>query len=965
MTTSSKNIRLSSDPSQRTLRIINDSENDSDDDEIVDRTNVKKRSSKTEVKAENDAKEMIRIESSPLSKSSVWIGVNGTVSSTSYTSTDHKRATHQKRGKYVVHINGSPAMPAAVNVRVNNNGSINNSRNKTSSSSTSGYTRKSDEQYPPPHSSPLFSPIEDLSSESHRRRRQQKKQLLLQQQQQQGWEEGEFTSSMTSDRDENDCCHHHHNRKKHRKQRRPLKDRIRDAVTKPHLWQAFSVLVLVLTVAPVLLATLTMIVTGNKKMQNRLLSSYSNISAGYAVMLNEHFSNAESLAKVRSQTTSIFSLLSGDISRVARADYETLSRYSMFSEMYIITRNNHYFRVFMIESNYYIWRTLENGTLCQLRVENPTAVADIGFVQEWCTQDGNFQNSPLYLAVDNATSGDARWTGTVYVRPRTYCHSIAIFSDGAFSHVFGACLYEDGAEELLGGNTQNEAVFVVDATQDTVVGASRTITAHRKGGSVDQALPVSKVDDYRVSLVNDVVSKRYGTWSALAEILYMRGENGNSVNARWNGGNSSNRDSDNNNAPFVLTMNVGNSTIVSFVRVSRPGFTFVVSVIHFYGKASVSGTVVGVIIAVTVVCGSCMGIFIYCVVRPLKTLSRDMVATTDLKFVSHGSNGSNSSSAIARHSVLREMHDMQKSFEQLAVCTEALTKYISPEIALEVMRGNAIKPQKPSITIMFVSLCNFLPLLSSLPYKTLMIVLKAWFRNFGRAINRQGGTIDKYIDGCIMAIFGAPKPLQNNEEAACSAALHFYTAMQEVEKEVEPYFPNRLYYSVGVHCGPTFVGHIGYSERKCYTVIGNNANVASRVEKLTAIYGVSPLITGAVERTVKSKYLCVFLDVVYLRGHKTLRTKIYHLLGFSSKRNRSIELMIVRRFDEIHEKIRNGNKDIALELIERSLNDGNLEKYKRALEVLKKHVLSNTMSKNIYDSNTEDSDRSSSDLLNV
>lgn len=943
---SSKHVHLSTRLSQRTLRIINDSENDFDedeDDEEDDNNNKKKKRSSTknkkkkkdkndnDVNTENNGEYMMKLDSSPLSKSSIWVGGNETGSSMSGISANPKRLSHKQSGYGFHNHHHANAMPAHINV------SVLESRIKTSSSSTSGYTKKSEEHIPPPHSSPLFSPVEDLSSDSHRRRRQLKKERELLHE--------EDTSSMSEETEE-------------KKKRRGIKERFREAVTELHLWQAFSVLVLVLTVIPVLLATLTMIMTSNTKIQNRLISSYSNITAGYAMMLDEHFSNAESLARVRSQTTSIFSLLSGDMTKVARADYETLSRYSIFSEMYIITRDNSYFRVFMVGSQYYIWVTFPNGTLCQNRVENPTTTTT--FVEEWCTHNDWFLDSPLYLAVDNTTSGDARWTGKVYTRPGTFCHSTSIFSEDNFSHVFGACLYNDGAEDVLSGGTENEAIFVVDAPRETVVGASKVITAHRVGVSTDEVLPVSKVDDFRVKLVDNIVRERYGTWSALANALYSRHTKRSKMS-------SQNITEDvvlsyKKNTPYVLSMNVGNSTIVSFVLVSRKGFTFVMSVVHFYGEASVSDLVVGTIVLVTVVCGGCMGIFIYCVVRPLKTLSADMVATTDLKFVTHTKD---SEQKFGNRSVLREMHDMKKSFELLAVCTEALTKYISPEIALDVMRGNAIKPQKPSIAIMFVSLCNFLPLLSSLPYKTLMIVLKTWFRHFGRAINARGGTIDKYIDGCIMAIFGAPKPLQNNEDAACNAALHFYSAMQEVEKEIEPYFPNRLYYSVGIHCGPTFVGHMGYSERKCYTVIGNNANVASRVEKLTAIYGVSPLITGAIEKTVKSKYLCVFLDVIYLRGHKTLRTKIYHLLGFVTKKNKEIEMMIVDRFNEIHEKIRNGNKDIALELIDRSLMDENLDKYKRALEVLKKHVLSNTMTKNIYDSNTEDSDRSSSELINV
>ena len=101
-----------------------------------------------------------------------------------------------------------------------------------------------------------------------------------------------------------------------------------------------------------------------------------------------------------------------------------------------------------------------------------------------------------------------------------------------------------------------------------------------------------------------------------------------------------------------------------------------------------------------------------------------------------------------------------------------------------------------------------------------------------------GGWVDKFMGDGMLAVFGAPDPLENHAHSAFTAA----TAMVREVKQISP-----LAMGVGVHSGPVVAGCLGTSGRLEFTVIGDTANVAARLEALTKTLG-HPLLVSAATR---------------------------------------------------------------------------------------------------------------------
>ena len=116
------------------------------------------------------------------------------------------------------------------------------------------------------------------------------------------------------------------------------------------------------------------------------------------------------------------------------------------------------------------------------------------------------------------------------------------------------------------------------------------------------------------------------------------------------------------------------------------------------------------------------------------------------------------------------------------------------------------------------------------------------------------GTIDKYMGDCIMAFWNAPLVDENQIDHACDAALtmvernrELNTAIErECEEEGRPFFPINM--GVGINTGEVFVGNMGSDQRFDYSVIGDDVNLASRLEGQSKTYGVLIVIGESTQR---------------------------------------------------------------------------------------------------------------------
>jgi class 3 adenylate cyclase len=129
------------------------------------------------------------------------------------------------------------------------------------------------------------------------------------------------------------------------------------------------------------------------------------------------------------------------------------------------------------------------------------------------------------------------------------------------------------------------------------------------------------------------------------------------------------------------------------------------------------------------------------------------------------------------------------------------------------------------VTVLFADLCGFTRLSSDLDSEEVHGLLGAFFETADSAIESHGGTIDKHIGDCVMAVFGAPVAHGNDTERAVRAAL----AIADATPQVGARFGRELQAHVGLASGEVVAAGTGSDGFREYTVTGSAVNLASRL----------------------------------------------------------------------------------------------------------------------------------------
>ena len=151
-------------------------------------------------------------------------------------------------------------------------------------------------------------------------------------------------------------------------------------------------------------------------------------------------------------------------------------------------------------------------------------------------------------------------------------------------------------------------------------------------------------------------------------------------------------------------------------------------------------------------------------------------------------------------------------------------------------------------------------------------------------IIRRRGTIDKYIGDAIMAFWNAPLDDADHALNACEAALDILQRLGDLnaERKAEAQESGAeftdMQIGIGISTGISVVGNMGSDIRFDYSVLGDSVNLASRLEALTAAYGVRVLLSSETARSAHGKMAIIEIDRVRVKGKKDAET-VYTLAG--------------------------------------------------------------------------------------
>ncbi|MBU0681584.1 MAG: adenylate/guanylate cyclase domain-containing protein [Proteobacteria bacterium] len=208
---------------------------------------------------------------------------------------------------------------------------------------------------------------------------------------------------------------------------------------------------------------------------------------------------------------------------------------------------------------------------------------------------------------------------------------------------------------------------------------------------------------------------------------------------------------------------------------------------------------------------------------------------------------------------------------------DAFKRYVAPEVVQEVIRNPSslsLKGETKELTVFFSDIRDFTAISERLTPEQLSQLMNEYLTAMSNLIMESGGTVDKFIGDAIMAIWGAPLDLVDQELKAVQTALN----SMDVLGKLQPAWTSRglptIKIGIGINTGKMRVGNFGSEKRFDYTVIGDNVNLASRLEGLNKTYGTTVLISGATAKAIEGKIPYRYIDMVRVKG-KTRPVRIF------------------------------------------------------------------------------------------
>ena len=218
-----------------------------------------------------------------------------------------------------------------------------------------------------------------------------------------------------------------------------------------------------------------------------------------------------------------------------------------------------------------------------------------------------------------------------------------------------------------------------------------------------------------------------------------------------------------------------------------------------------------------------------------------------------------------RHASLRT--ELAGKGEQLQSALEAFSRFVPQEFLhalgkthiVDVKLGDQVQLD---MAILFSDIRSFTALSEKMTPEQNFAFLNSYLSRMNPFIWENGGFIDKYIGDAIMALF--PK----GSGSALSAAIGMLTHIPLYNKQRTGFGYDPLRIGIGIHAGSVMLGVIGHERFMQGTVISDAVNMASRLQDLTKLYGVSLLVSSHVLFDLEdpNSYNYRFMDKVKLKG---------------------------------------------------------------------------------------------------
>ncbi len=215
----------------------------------------------------------------------------------------------------------------------------------------------------------------------------------------------------------------------------------------------------------------------------------------------------------------------------------------------------------------------------------------------------------------------------------------------------------------------------------------------------------------------------------------------------------------------------------------------------------------------------------------------------------------------------------------------AFSQYVPPAVVAELVSDPSLLKlggEKRPVTILFSDLDGFTSLSETLDPQELLGLLNRYLDQMTNQVLAEGGTLDKYIGDAVMALWGAPVAQPDHALRGCRSALRMQRRLRELNGKWAAEGAPELRMRVGINTGMPVVGNIGGKARFDYTALGDDVNLAARLEPACKAYGVGILVSDDTRRAAGDAVVTRELEVLGVYG-RAEPLPVHELVGLAGE----------------------------------------------------------------------------------
>jgi class 3 adenylate cyclase len=202
--------------------------------------------------------------------------------------------------------------------------------------------------------------------------------------------------------------------------------------------------------------------------------------------------------------------------------------------------------------------------------------------------------------------------------------------------------------------------------------------------------------------------------------------------------------------------------------------------------------------------------------------SGDIYTSTDLTLLT--SLGRTLSSHMLRF-------DEAELLERAQAIQVRMRRYVPGAVAEAIAQGEDLETGEREVSVLFVDIRGYTSFSDGREATDIFSTVNRYTETVSTIVNRRGGVVVEFNGDGMMAVFGAPRPLEHKEAAAVLAARDLVAAVPAIQLAQAPSAP--LSVGVGVATGIAYVGNIEAADRTIWSAIGSTTNLAARLQSLT------------------------------------------------------------------------------------------------------------------------------------